>query len=280
MPLANSNGRLVIIGGAEDKDGECLVLEEAVRLAGGQKARLLVLTAATGHPEEVGSTYREVFRRLGAAEVAVLDINTRLQAENPLVVELVNACSGIFFTGGDQLRITGLIGGTPLFHQLKEAYQRDVVIAGTSAGASVMSSTMIVGGSDEKEPTCGAVRLAPGFGLVSDVVIDQHFAQRGRLGRLLSAVAQNPYVLGIGIDENTAMIVDGPKFSVIGTGTVSVIDAQHISFTNVSEVSPQEALALADVRLHVLPDGYSFDLQKRQPRLGVDRASRNAKGGN
>lgn len=265
-PLANSIGRLVIIGGAEDKEGDCSILKEVVRLAGACEARLLVLTAATSEPQQVGALYRHIFTRLGAAEVGVIDVSHRLQAEDPMLVRLLHDCSGVFFTGGDQLRITSLIGGTALFHALVAAYRRGVVIAGTSAGASVMSSTMIIDGSGEQEPSVGAVRLAAGLNLVSDVVIDQHFAQRGRLGRLLAAVAQNPYVLGIGIDENTAVVVDGPDFKVIGTGTVSVLDGQHIAFTNVSEVSPQSALALAEIRLHVLPKGYIFNLQTRQPQ--------------
>lgn len=275
--MADQIGRLVIIGGAEDKEGDCLILKQVVKLAGGHQARLLVLTAATTEPQQVGGLYRQAFTRLGAAEVGVLDISERLQAEDPMLVRLVDNCSGVFFTGGDQLRITSLIGGTALFHALSEAYRRGVVIAGTSAGASVMSSTMIVDGSEDKEPAAGAVRLAAGLSLISDVVIDQHFAQRGRLGRLLAAVAQNPYVLGIGIDENTAIVVEGPEFEVIGSGTVSIIDGQHIAFTNVSEVSPQAALALAEVRLHVLSEGYAFNLQTRQPKSNAGKnTSRNA----
>lgn len=278
--LANNIGRLVIIGGAEDKEDDCVILREVVKLAGAREARLLVLTAATSQPQQVGAVYRQVFTRLGAAEVGVLDISDRLQAEDPLLVGLVPEASGIFFTGGDQLRITSLIGGTALFHALGVAYRRGVVIAGTSAGASVMSSTMIIDGSGDQEPAVGGVRLAAGLGLISDVVVDQHFAQRGRLGRLLAAVAQNPYVLGIGIDENTAIVVDGPHFEVIGAATVSVLDGQHIAFTNVSEVSPQGALALAEVRLHILPQGYAFDLQTRQPWSDAATAnSRIAKGG-
>ncbi len=278
--LANNIGRLVIIGGAEDKEDDCVILREVVKLAGAREARLLVLTAATSQPQQVGAVYRQVFTRLGAAEVGVLDISDRLQAEDPLLVGLVPEASGIFFTGGDQLRITSLIGGTALFHALGAAYRRGVVIAGTSAGASVMSSTMIIDGSGDQEPAVGGVRLAAGLGLISDVVVDQHFAQRGRLGRLLAAVAQNPYVLGIGIDENTAIVVDGPHFEVIGAATVSVLDGQHIAFTNVSEVSPQGALALAEVRLHILPQGYAFDLQTRQPWSDAATAnSRIAKGG-
>lgn len=276
--MSNTIGRLVIIGGAEDKQDQCTILRRVVDLAGGRESRLLVLTVATHHPEQVGDEYREIFYRLGAAEVGVLDVATRLQAEDRMLARLVEDASGIFFTGGDQLRITSIIGGTLLYHKLHEAYRRGIVIAGTSAGASVMSSTMIVEGPGEQQPKPLSARLAPGFGLVSDVVIDQHFAQRGRLGRLLAAVAQNPYVLGIGIDENTAMLVDGPKFTVVGAGTVTVLDGRQITFTNTSEASPAEALALADVRLHVLPAGYCFDLQSRSP-AAVNEGQGTAKGG-
>ncbi len=265
MPLANNIGSLVIIGGAEDKHNDCTILREVVELAGGKSARLLVLTAATQEPAVVGAQYRDIFLRLGAAEVGVLDVARRDQADDPMVSRLLEHASGVFFTGGDQLRITSILGGTRLYQHLLAAYRRGVIIAGTSAGASVMSSTMIVHGSGEQEPKQIGVRLAPGFGLVRDVVIDQHFAQRGRLGRLLSAVAQNPYVMGIGLDENTAMIVRQNEFTVMGSGTVTILDGQHISFTNTSEVSPTDALALADVRLHVLPSGYGFSLQQRKP---------------
>lgn len=265
MPLANNIGSMVIIGGAEDKRHACTILREVVDLAGGRTARLLVLTVATQQPEKVGTEYRNIFSRLGASEVGVLDIARRGQAEDPMLAHMIDHASGIFFTGGDQLRITSILGGTRLYQHLLSAYRRGVMIAGTSAGASVMSSTMIVHGSGEQEPTQIGVRLAPGFGLVPDVVIDQHFAQRGRLGRLLSAVAQNPHVMGIGIDENTAVIVGTSEFVVKGSGTVTVLDGQHISFTNMSEVSPTEALALADIRLHVLPSGYGFSLEQRRP---------------
>jgi cyanophycinase len=278
--LHDNSGRLVIIGGAEDKQGECLILREVVRLAGGDAARLLVLTAATQQPEQVGNEYRAIFQRLGVREVGVLDISCRLQAEDRLLGRLVDDATGVFFTGGDQLRITSLIGGTYLFQRLHQAFQHGVVIAGTSAGASVMSSTMIVQGFGEQEPRPAAVRLAPGFALVPDAVIDQHFAQRGRLGRLLSAIAQNPFVLGFGIDEDTAMVVRGPEVSVIGSGTVVVLDGQHVTFSNTSEISPQDALALGNVKLHVLPTGYRFDLQARRPREPITGLSESTKEAN
>lgn len=277
--MSTTNGRLVIIGGAEDKEQHCTILRRVVELAGGRDARLLVLTAATHHPEQVGDEYRQVFYRLGAAEVGVLDVATRLQADDRMLARLLRSASGIFFTGGDQLRITSILGGTELYHELQAACERGTVIAGTSAGASVMSRVMIVEGPGEQQPRPLAARLAPGLGLMADVVIDQHFAQRGRLGRLLAAVAQNPHILGIGIDENTAMLVDGPQFTVIGAGTVSVLDGRHISFSNTSEASPADALALANVCLHVLPTGFCFDIQSRLPAaLSADRET--TKGGN
>ncbi|MGI6359321.1 MAG: cyanophycinase [Bacillota bacterium] len=263
--MGDTTGKLVIIGGAEDKDHDCTILKKVVDLAGGRSARLLVLTAATQEPGQVGSEYRQIFQKLGAAEVGVLDVATRLQAEDSMLARLVADATGVFFTGGDQLRITSVIGGTHLYHQLHRAYQQGAVIAGTSAGASVMSSTMIVQGPGEEQPRPLSARLAPGLGLVPDVVIDQHFAQRGRLGRLLAAVAQNPYVLGIGIDENTAMSVDNDRFTVLGTGTVTVLDGRDITFSNTSEASPADALALTDVRLHVLPAGHGFNLRSRRP---------------
>ncbi len=269
--MSNDKGRLVIIGGAEDKERGCTILREVVELAGGRSARLLVLTVATHHPELVGNEYRRTFEQLGAAEVGVLDVATRLQADDHMLARMLADATGIFFTGGDQLRITSIIGGTEFYHQLHHAYRQGIVIAGTSAGASVMSSTMIVEGPGEEQPRPLASRLAPGFGLVPDVVIDQHFAQRGRLGRLLAAIAQNPYVLGIGIDENTAMLVHGQEFSVIGAGTVTILDGRHVTISNTSEASPADALALADVRLHVLPTGYRFDLRSRTPAAVADQ---------
>lgn len=200
-------GTLVVIGGAEDKDDRCLILKRFVELAGGKQAKLVIVTTATVEPGVSGEVYCRLFRQLGVGDTAVLNVNTRQDARAPRVKEVLERATGIFFTGGDQLRLTSILGGTLVDDALHKAYLQGTIIAGTSAGASAMSETMIVEGEEAEAPRKNIVQMAPGLGLLREVVIDQHFAQRGRLGRLLTAVAQHPYVLGLGIDEDTAIIV-------------------------------------------------------------------------
>jgi cyanophycinase len=259
-------GTLVVIGGAEDKDDRCLILKRFVELAGGKQAKLVIVTTATVEPGVSGEVYCRLFRQLGVGDTAVLNVNTRQDARAPRVKEVLERATGIFFTGGDQLRLTSILGGTLVDDALHKAYLQGTIIAGTSAGASAMSETMIVEGEEAEAPRKNIVQMAPGLGLLREVVIDQHFAQRGRLGRLLTAVAQHPYVLGLGIDEDTAIIVshDG-SFEVVGSQTVSVIDGKQIRQTNVSAKSPDEPLVLTNVVLHILPAGYRFDMKKRAP---------------
>ncbi|MGI6113445.1 MAG: cyanophycinase [Mahellales bacterium] len=258
-------GNLVIIGGAEDKDGECEILKEVTRLAGGKKACLIIVTAATKYPKKVGGEYKEIFSRLGVSDIKLLNVGDRRDAQDQDLISILDDATCIFFTGGDQLRITSLIGGTRLNEKLFRKYEKGVVLAGTSAGASVMSETMVVEGEDDDAPRKCTLKMAPGLGLLEGVVIDQHFAQRGRIGRLLSAVAQNPHILGIGIDEDTAVHVtpDG-VFKVLGSQAVTILDGKDIHHTNVSELNPNEILSITNVRLHVLPPGYKFDLRTRR----------------
>lgn len=254
-------GKLLIIGGGEDKEGECVILDKLIDLAGGKAARVVIVTTATQSPGDVGRDYVEIFNRLGVGQAEILDIRTRRGAGADSCLEQVEKAEAVFFTGGDQLRLTSLLGGTPLDRAIKKAYASGAVIAGTSAGAAVMSETMIVAGDSEETPRQNNLRLAPGLGLLAGVVIDQHFAQRGRLGRLLVAVAQNPGILGIGIDEDTALVVGAEgDFRVIGSQTVTIIDGRDIGETNISEVAPSESLALTGVRIHVLPAGYGYSL--------------------
>ncbi|HHV34785.1 MAG TPA: cyanophycinase [Syntrophomonadaceae bacterium] len=259
-------GTLVIIGGSEDRKHKCLILKRFVELAGGEKARLAVVTAATSKPHTSGELYRGIFQELGVEDVAVLKVDTRQDARAPGAGEILEQTTGIFFTGGDQLRLTSILGGTQVDDALHTAYRKGTIIAGTSAGASAMSDTMIVEGEETEAPRKNTVQMAPGLGLLREVVVDQHFAQRGRLGRLLAAVAQYPYVLGLGIDEDTAIIIspDG-IFEVIGSQTVTVIDGKQIQETNVSSASPDDPLALINVIMHILPTGYRFDMRKRDP---------------
>lgn len=258
-------GRLVIIGGAEDKHGESKILKDVVNLIGGGKSSLVVLTTATEKPVEVGNEYRNVFQRLGVKNIQILNIDTRDDANSDENVQKILSSTGVFFTGGDQLRITSIIGGTKTHEALREAYAGGTVIIGTSAGASVMSSTMVVDGNSNDPARKCTLKMAPGFGLLDDAIVDQHFAQRGRIGRLLCGVAENPRMLGIGIDEDTAIRVNpDSSFDVIGTNSVTVIDGQTIKASNVSELSPDEILSISNVTLHILPQGYGFDMKSRE----------------
>jgi cyanophycinase len=254
--------RLVIIGGAEDKSGECVILKKVVELSGASKARIAVFTCASEFPVEVGEEYRSVFKRLGSGQVHIAHVHSREEANSEAVVRLLRKASAVFFTGGCQLRIATLLGGTKAETVLKERYTRGLLIAGTSAGAAMMSDMMIVSGDSQTHPSIGVVELGYGLGFLSDVVIDQHFAQRGRLGRLLSAVAQNPSHIGVGIDENTALVVDGYKFRVIGSGSVTIVDTHKSNFSDLVQrrAKALECLALWNIRLHLLPQSYGFDL--------------------
>jgi cyanophycinase len=258
-------GNLIIIGGAEDKTGECKILKSLVDITGGPGARLTICTTATENPEETGNTYRMVFQRLGAGNVNILHINTRDDADMDNLVQVTAGSTGIFFTGGDQLRITSILGGTKIYKVLQEAYDRGVVIAGTSAGASVMSGTMIIDGNDNDAARKCTLKMAPGLGLFEGVLIDQHFHQRGRIGRLLCGVAENPNILGIGIDENTAIrVFADAHFEVMGSNSVTIVDGRTIKSSNVSELKPDENLAIVNVVIHVIPYGYGFDMKEKE----------------
>lgn len=256
-------GHLFIIGGAEDKTGRMEILAEIVRLTDG--GRVVVMTTATEHPEEAGRDYERLFSDLGAREVESIRIDTRREAEGQEAARALRRADAVFFTGGDQLRITSILGGTRAYEALFDAYRCGALIAGTSAGASALSSTMIVGGLDNDQARKCTLKMAPGLGLMEQALIDQHFAQRGRLGRLLCGVAENPHVLGIGIDEDTAIRVEpDARFFVLGSGAVTVIDGATLRDSNVSELAPNEILAIEGVTLHVLPREYGYDMKTRK----------------
>lgn len=258
-------GPLVIIGGAEDKEGDCLVLREFVRAAGGVDAEIAVMTAATSLPGEVGDEYIRVFERLGAKRVDVVHTERREDSERGDNLEKVEAATGIFFTGGDQSRIVDCIKGTPLDEVIHQRHREGAVIGGTSAGAAMMPDEMIVGGASVSNPSVDAVEMGPGMGFLPGVVIDQHFAQRGRLGRLLAGLVLQPAVIGLGIDENTAIIVTGDEFEVVGAGTITVVDETTATHNNLDGLLKDEPIALCGVKLHILPQGYRFNLKTHTP---------------
>ncbi len=261
------HGRLLIIGGAA---GPAL-LKRFVELAGGSAARILVIATASSVPQVAERIHREMFRALGAGRVHALRLTSRAEADDPRVEPRLRAATGVFFTGGDQERITTVLGGTVADSLLRALVAAgSVVLAGTSAGAAAMSATMIVEG-DGQGVTRSGVRTGPGLEFLPGVLIDQHFAQRGRVNRLLSAVALFPHELGLGIDEDTAILTDGNRFEVLGNGAVTVVDAGCATEIRVPAQGP---IALAGARIHVLPAGHIFHLTARRPVVDAPAAER------
>lgn len=259
----SQSGQLIIIGGAEDKEGECQILREFIRRAGGRDAKIVIMTVATSLPGEVGSDYRYLFEKLGADQVEIVDTKQREDASYSGNLEVIENATGVFFTGGDQARITDVLKNTEIDDLLHRKFEQGLVIAGTSAGAAMMPDIMIVEGEGETNPRLDTVTLEPGMGFLSQIAIDQHFSQRGRLGRFVSALIQQPAVLGFGIDENTAIAVNGDEIEVLGEGAVTIIDVANLSHTNLKESLHDEALAICGAKLHILPNGYRFSLKKR-----------------
>lgn len=263
------SARLLVIGGAEDpEDNELRILPHLVKMAGGAKARIVVCSSPSEDPEEKVDTYRALFEKIGVAEVYGAAVTDRAQAEEPELIEAVKRATAVFFTGGDQLRLTALIAGTEFCETVRSRLYGDgLVVAGTSAGAAAMSSVMVIGGTNEGTVKREDVNLAPGLGYWRDTVVDTHFNQRGRVSRLMTIFAHNPNVLGIGIDENTAIeLTPGDRFTVIGRGVVMVFNGR-VSHTNAPDASDDETLAITDAVIHTLPDGYGFDLRTKRPLL-------------
>jgi cyanophycinase len=261
-------GTLIVIGGHEDKEQDKEILREVSRRAGSGK--LVVTTVASQSPDELWEQYREIFRELGVKKIEHLDIRERGEALSEDCAGVLDGATAVFFTGGDQLKITSQIGDSRVYQKITELVERGGTVAGTSAGASVMSSTMLISGPGDQSPNVSdAIRMAPGLGLLPDIVVDQHFAERGRLGRLIAAIAQNPRYLGVGIDEDTAIIVhDAKSFEVIGSGAVYVLDGSGISYSNLAEEQQEREITLTvhDVKVHLLGSGFGFDLRERRPQ--------------
>jgi cyanophycinase len=259
--VAKSHGHLVIIGGGEDKQNDMAILKRFVELSGGPDAKIVVITAASSVAENMWDTYDRAFADLGVTRHSHLHLQSRSDANDETHIRDVVDADGIFMTGGDQKRLLAIIGGTALDAEMHAALKlRGACIGGTSAGASAMSGHMLAQGRAELHPEKGSVSLGAGLGFLHKVVIDQHFSERQRLSRLLSVVAQNPYLQGIGIDEDTALVVErGVGIEVVGQGAVTVVDGRTMS-TNVAEIANHETPELIDVRLHLLPAGSQYAL--------------------
>ncbi|MEO6051075.1 MAG: cyanophycinase [Pyrinomonadaceae bacterium] len=260
-------GYLLVIGGAEDKYNERRILKKFLELAGGNRAEVLIVPVASDFPEFAADVYTQAFRNLGVANPRVLRATSRQDVVQADVEKLLGGVTGVFMTGGDQMRLVSLLGGTKFAEKLRKMVRtKNIVLAGTSAGAAGMSTSMIVRGEATSHPHKNAVRLSPGLGFLKNIIIDQHFSERGRISRLITAVSYNPYNLGIGIDENTAIILDGKGIlEVFGQGSTTIIDGSQITFNEIAEVTDNEAFSICGVQFHVLRDGLVYNYLDRHP---------------
>ncbi len=253
------------IGGAEDKIARRVILSRFVHMCGGPQARIAIIPTASNLPD-TGGLYADVFSRLGVGTLHCVDIQDRREADDPDLANVLANATGIFITGGDQMRLMSFVGGTATAHAIRAAFRAGAHVAGTSAGASAMSEHMIAFGRSGPGPAMRMVNLAAGLGLTSRLIIDQHFRQRNRMGRLMTAVAMNPALVGIGVDEDTALLIppDG-LCEVIGSGSVTVVDGSRLLHSNIHEARQRHRVAVLGAQVHMLAAGYGFDLNTLEP---------------
>jgi cyanophycinase len=269
VPDGQQRGWIIPIGGAENKENDRRILERFVRVSGGEAADIVVIPTAS-RMHETGARYEQVFSDIGAARVTVMDFDTRRDCQEPGRLRRLEEATGIFFTGGNQLRLTTLLGGTPVAKVIRTRNAHGVTVGGTSAGASIMSEHMIASGDEGSAMIAGSVRLAPGLGLTNRFIIDQHFRQRDRLGRLLTALAYNPFAIGIGLDEDTAAFIGADEtIEVEGTGGVTIVDASEVSYSSIDKVNDGQPVGMLGLRLHLLVPGTTFNLKSHQASAGT-----------
>lgn len=268
VPQGRERGWIIPIGGAEEKENSPQILRRFVQLAGGNDADIVVIPTAS-QMRDTGMRYERIFGELGAGRVSALDFDTRRDCDETSRIARLQQATGIFFTGGNQLRLSTLLGGTPVAKAIRAANASGVPVAGTSAGAAFISEHMIAFGDEGSTPIAGSVRLAAGLGLTNRFIIDQHFRQRDRLGRLLTALAYNPFAVGIGLDEDTAaFIAPDNTVHVEGSGAITVVDAAEVQFSSMDSVSEGRPVCLLGVKLHILTQGATFNLHTRQADAG------------
>lgn len=260
----HARGWIVPVGGAEEKVREPRILERFTTIAGGDKARMAIIPTAS-RLDDTGERYEEIFRGLGVDEARSLPFNVREDASKREWLDVLEHATGVFFTGGDQLRISTILGGTPVAKLVRNMNAHGVIVGGTSAGAAILSEHMIAAGREGATPRAGLATLAPGFGLTNRVIIDQHFRQRDRLGRLLTALAYNPFAVGLGLDEDTAAFINpNDELEVTGSGAITVVDASALEHSSICAVGNNKPFSLTGLRLHILTDGGRFNLHTRQ----------------
>lgn len=256
---------VLVIGGAEDKVHGREILQTFFAASGGLDARIAIIPSASREPVATAERYRRIFEDMGAKSIVVIDIRDRLQSEDPLWQTYLNDCTGVFITGGDQVRLCGLLADTPVIdHIRRRAQAGELTLGGTSAGAAIMGEHMIAGGGSGESPNRSLVDMAMGLGIIPEVIVDQHFHNRNRMARLMSAIAVQPDRIGLGIDEDTCTrFYEQGAFQVIGKGTVTVVDPIEISYTNQPEIDASNPICIHNLRVHVLVHGDRYDLKNR-----------------
>jgi len=256
-------GWIVPVGGAEDKDSDPVILRRFVEISGDADARIAVIPTAS-RLDDTGARYERIFRELGAADARSLEYKRRTDVDHPEWLEYLRNATGVFLTGGNQLRISTILGGTHVARAIRTANANGVSIGGTSAGAAILSEHMIAFGDSGATPRAGKVSLAPGFGLTNRIVIDQHFRQRDRIGRLLAALAYNPFAIGVGLDEDTAAFIDGDdRLEVMGSGAITIIDASKLEHSSMGTANDGDCVCMTGIILHILNGGARYDLHAR-----------------
>ncbi|MBC8551598.1 MAG: cyanophycinase [Candidatus Brocadiales bacterium] len=265
MPLKPFfKGRLIAIGGNEDKADELVVLKRVVQEVGKTDFKVGIITTASEEPLQRGKDYQHVFSTLGASRIEILHINERVQANDSTLTKTVEDADLIFITGGDQLRLTAILGGSRILQTIKNRLMDGVLVVGTSAGAAAFSDTMIYEGKSDEGLIKGSVLTTSGFGFVENIVIDTHFMSRGRIGRLVQIVTTNPTCIGVGIGEDSGVIIKGDEtVEVIGTGQVIIIDGSDIVHSNIMDIKPGRPIAVENIRIHSLVNGYGYNFDKR-----------------
>ncbi len=266
MPQSTKTA-IMIIGGAEDKVHGREILHSFFVRSGSTDAQIAIIPSASREPAVIGERYREIFTEMGAKGIEILDIQDRAQCEDPILQSYAESCTGVFMTGGDQLRLCGLLADTPLMTLIRQRSQRgEITLAGTSAGAAVMGHYMIAGGGSGESPNRSLVDITTGLGIIPELLVDQHFHNRNRMARLMSAIAGHPDCLGIGIDEDTCSLFEGDGLlQVLGKGTVTVIDPKELTHTNLSQIGATDPLSISNLRIHILVHGDRFNLHDRIP---------------
>ncbi len=259
---ADQRGWLIPIGGAEERTPEAEILSRFCALCGGDEAKILVIPTASELPD-TGPNYVDLFERMGARS-RYIPVNEREDCFNEDITDTLERATGIFITGGNQLRLSTILGGTPVAKRIRARFAAGVHVAGTSAGAAILSEHMIAGGPGGPTPTEDGVTMAPGLGLTNKVIIDQHFRQRDRIGRLLTALSYNPFATGIGIDEDTAAFIDPTgTFEVVGSGGITIVDPAGLRHSSMHDASAQDPISLIGMTLHILTSGDRYDTLKR-----------------